>query len=573
MNSIRTFVALLVALSSASARAAHDTQAYERELIEESMRKHGLQVAQRAEGEKIHSIVIERFEVFLPRDGVPVFLNRLHWLSKEEMVRRELLFRADDPWRADYAFESERILRRLLPLQSARIVPARDRDGRLIALVVTQDLWSLRTEWSFSYVNGVLESLYLDLVEINLLGRGKQLGPRYQMDLARAGFGGSYEDFRVMGSDYRLTLSGDGYFSRESGANEGGAWSVGFDRPLYTLDSEWSYGLLFSGASSMRRLFQNGSLLRVAFPETGGTVPFAYRGLNRSLDFFLTRSYGRASKVEWSLGYTLSSNEYQGPSVDFGAPSVALFNDRYLPYNDRYGALSLTFRAFRADFIRLMDVDTFALTEDFRQGPSLSAQATVAQPFLGYDARFVQGALSLTWNEQVGADQLLGAALSASRRYQPSRQAELGSVWVNERASFSFRHVSARWKLFRFFTGMRTQLRDHDLNKTQELLGGNNVLRGFASNAFAGRLSLSGNFEARTEPMRLLSLYTGLAAFYDVGDAFDRIADFSAKHSVGIGIRVLIPQFNRAVIRADVGFPVTGGFRLGAATVEFGQAF
>lgn len=566
---------------SGTASPQYDSQCYERELIEQSLRKHSLKEVAFANDPKkgvvsapVERVVIERFEVFLDRDGIPLFLNKFHWTSKEALIERELLFPVGAPWNADYVRESERNLRRLLPLQSARIVPAVDASGKLVALVVTQDLWSLRTDFDFSYVNGVLESFYVDFNEINLLGRGKQIGPRYQIDLARQAFGGSYTDFRVLASDYRLTLSGDAYFNRADNHPEGGAWNIGLDRPLYTLDSRLSYGIKYQGQTGYRRLFQNGALYCASFEETGECVPFQYRRHQRRFDLTFTHSTGRSRKLNWTLMYSLYADEAFSPD----APAVSQtsrdrFTERYQPLTDRYGSLIASVQWFQADFIRLMDIDTFALTEDFRKGPSVTLQLATAQKFLGYGSRFFSSAFDFSWNQALPGDQLLSASVSANARYQPERSAEVGSDWINRRASFSLRGVSSRWSVFRLFIGARLTLRKYDITKTQELLGGNSVLRGYASNAFTGSQSVSFNGELRTEPLRLWSVYTGAAAFIDMGDAFDRFSSLSLKKSVGLGLRVLLPQFNRAVIRADLGFPITGGFRVGTAVVEFGQVF
>ena len=47
--------------------------------------------------------------------------------------------------------------------------------------------------------------------------------------------------------------------------------------------------------------------------------------------------------------------------------------------------------------------------------------------------------------------------------------------------------------------------------------------------------------------------------FYDVGDAMTGFDNLRVKQSLGGGLRVLLPQFNRAVFRADIGFPIDRG--------------
>jgi hypothetical protein len=83
------------------------------------------------------------------------------------------------------------------------------------------------------------------------------------------------------------------------------------------------------------------------------------------------------------------------------------------------------------------------------------------------------------------------------------------------------------------------------------------------------------NAECRTTSVNIWSARVGLDAFYDVGDAVDDLADLSLKQSVGLGVRILFPYFDRVVFRVDWGFPLTPGYPTfpGGLFVTFGQAF
>ncbi|MCA9559775.1 MAG: hypothetical protein KC583_14565, partial [Myxococcales bacterium] len=76
----------------------------------------------------------------------------------------------------------------------------------------------------------------------------------------------------------------------------------------------------------------------------------------------------------------------------------------------------------------------------------------------------------------------------------------------------------------------------------------------------------------RTAPYAISFLHVGAATFYDVGTVYTDFDDAQLYQTVGLGLRALMPQFNRVVYRFDVGVPVDGsGFvvRIGAET---GQA-
>src|SRR5207248_10995438 len=120
------------------------------------------------------------------------------------------------------------------------------------------------------------------------------------------------------------------------------------------------------------------------------------------------------------------------------------------------------------------------------------------------------------------ADDLLYANVSAELRNQPHYLNP--SLWttevVNRVLSTSIYNVSPRVWLLRLHTRAFLQLRDYDLTKGLAQLGGTSGLRGFPSGAFSGSDSYLVNFELRTKPIALYTVYVGLAAFYDGGSAF-----------------------------------------------------
>jgi hypothetical protein len=71
---------------------------------------------------------------------------------------------------------------------------------------------------------------------------------------------------------------------------------------------------------------------------------------------------------------------------------------------------------------------------------------------------------------------------------------------------------------------------------------------------------LRGNLEYRTLPLVIESVHIGAVAFYDAGSVYASLKNVQFHQSVGAGLRVLIPQFNRTPFCIDVGFPLQGGF-------------
>jgi translocation and assembly module TamA len=102
------------------------------------------------------------------------------------------------------------------------------------------------------------------------------------------------------------------------------------------------------------------------------------------------------------------------------------------------------------------------------------------------------------------------------------------------------------------------------LGRATELFraGGAASLRGFASDS-VGPPGLVPGLSRGGEAVVILNQEIrfhhpsgfGAAAFYDVGNVFERISDigFSLRHSVGLGVRYASPV---GLLRFDVGFPL-----------------
>ena len=103
--------------------------------------------------------------------------------------------------------------------------------------------------------------------------------------------------------------------------------------------------------------------------------------------------------------------------------------------------------------------------------------------------------------------------------------------------------MSARWR---------------DVNNSTVSLGGMSGLRGYPVRAFYlfGGDLIQANIEYRSAPLRWSFLHLGAVAFYDSGSVHSSIDEIIWRHSMGLGARILFPQFNRSVFRLDVATPL-----------------
>lgn len=100
--------------------------------------------------------------------------NRLHIITKDPVIEKQLLFKPGDPYSKRLSDESERILRENTYFYDVSITPQNRQDGSVDLLVNTRDVWTLKPGFSFSRTGGENKTS-VNLEELNLFGRGQQL--------------------------------------------------------------------------------------------------------------------------------------------------------------------------------------------------------------------------------------------------------------------------------------------------------------------------------------------------------------------------------------------------------------
>ncbi len=86
---------------------------YEKETLEEALKRNKVALDPKPEGKIVESISIDVLDVIEQRDPAPGFLNWFHVNSRDDVIRRELLFAPGQPYEQGSISESERNLRSL----------------------------------------------------------------------------------------------------------------------------------------------------------------------------------------------------------------------------------------------------------------------------------------------------------------------------------------------------------------------------------------------------------------------------------------------------------------------------
>jgi hypothetical protein len=209
------------------------------------------------------------------------------------------------------------------------------------------------------------------------------------------------------------------------------------------------------------------------------------------------------------------------------------------------------YQGYTTNFVRVLDFETLALQEDFRLGHNVILRLYPSSSDV-VSSRTLLGVFAAAQYTVPVSDGLV--------RVGAESQTEIESRKLADARITGFWHlVSPRLGFGRLVHNSRLDYQYRNYLNRRMMLGGNGRLRGYPSNYDEGSSLITSNLELRTRPVEVLSLQLGGAAFYDVGDAFDRIESLRIKQAVGFGIRALFPQLDRYVFRTDVGFPVARG--------------
>jgi hypothetical protein len=184
--------------------------------------------------------------------------NHLHSSTREQVIRRVLLFAEGDRVRARRIYETTRLLRALPFVRDASIDPVLQPDGTVVALVRVRDAWTTQVNVGYSQVGGQTSTNF-GIDERNFLGWGKSVAFDLSKDSERSTWGIAYGDPQLFGS--RWTLAAHTQY-----LTDGYVRSIQLERPFFALDTPWSAGAALSQSHSSLSLYDQGvQIFRVPF--------------------------------------------------------------------------------------------------------------------------------------------------------------------------------------------------------------------------------------------------------------------------------------------------------------------
>ncbi|NIV91834.1 BamA/TamA family outer membrane protein [candidate division KSB1 bacterium] len=490
-------------------------------------------IAQTNKKKTVRNIFIKRQDVFPEITGKPRFLynwaNSLHIVTKESVIRQELLFEPGDEYDPELLQESERNLRALAYFGDVEVFVKREEAEFVDVAVVTQDQWSTLVSYIFNQGGGRTE-FGGSIEEFNLLGLGKRIFSEIRYEQSEG------TTFTLRYSDPQLFFT---RWTTEETLITGPfiqSFSAEVIRPFFALDTKWAGGVSGNVTDRTIRLFDSGEETSRLRLETQG---FQILG---------GRAFGsRFRKTRLQLTYRFQERVF----ISLGDLTTSP-----VPDDELIHALTLTARKENISFVEEKRIDRFVKTEDLTLGniSSLSLGRTGLPIPKGVTRFELNARTRQAYRFSVG--QYLIAIFGFQTLFDKDTIASLRLQYYNKllaQQTFAFN--------LEFDFG-------EDLEESRQfLLGGDSGLRGFPAREFTGDKRLLINIEDRIfTPLKILTVALGGVVFLDAGNVWrpDEAINLSDMNfSVGFGLRLGYTKSpNSRVGRFDFGLPLNrgGGF-------------
>ncbi|MEO6574971.1 MAG: hypothetical protein ABIP89_14090, partial [Polyangiaceae bacterium] len=456
--------------------------AYEEESIVAAQKELGARVDPNPEGKLIERVDILRLEVIEQRDPAPAFLNVFHTTSRDPIIRQELLLHQGERYSTVLADETARNLRRLNQV-SLVVVTAFEgsRPDRVRLVVIAKDVWSLRLNSNFTAGPGGLESLLIEPTESNLAGSQQTLLTRFILLPLSYTLGAGYRIPRVNGRWLSFISDANIIMNRASGQPEGSYGTLSIARPLYTSRTEWSWGTNVAWREDVARRYVNAKLAgfgTVGTPQAD-RIPWEYREQRYTNTYAVTRSYGWATKNDFTFGGELNRRAYRtGDLSRFDPASVTSFVNTALPVGDTRVGPFLQYRGYTTNFMRVLDFETLGLQEDYRLGHDVWLKVYPVPRALGSSRNFFGTYAAAQYTVALG-DGLIRGSIASTTEAEVDRLSDAS-------ISGSLRIVTPRLGFGRIVYDAYVVNRYRNYLNQTDFLGGNGRLRGYPSNFFVG---------------------------------------------------------------------------------------
>lgn len=531
-----------------------------------------------ADGVMICEVKFFTHDIFLPDEPFPLFLNKLHATSREDILRRRAPVEPGDTFSILLSEDVRNQLWDHEVFSTVVAVPVENHEKACVDLyVITRDLWSLRVGFKPQVSGGILEKLELSIVESNFLGLTDSLGVGFLMDQGSWEIGPIWIAKWPLGLNIDVTDHFRFVFDREFGGFDGARNELRIERPLRSSWDRDAWYLDTDIRSSHQRVFDGARIHTVDYldEDTGEryAVDERWHELRVKAEGGYIRAWGLSYKTLVTVGAFIDLRQVRAVPRNSEIPAAVLeqFRIDRLPRAERAMGPLLRWEWYSNRYFHLTNYERFEVSESYKKGIHLLAEVRYSDPAFGADVRFVDGTLGARYVAPMGEDAFVDMATIGRIRWG-------ANGFVDRRLEFSTRLVMPSGPLGRFVArGWARLLRDDDANERFRI-GAAEGLRGERAHVAEGRNAWIANLEWRSKPVEVLSTFLGFATFVDIGSAWERYDRPRTYASVGAGLRFMAPQAMALPVAIDIAFPVgheawKGGLPSPVISLHFGQVF
>jgi outer membrane protein assembly factor BamA len=312
----------------------------------------------------IHIDVDDIFDKDDPRENGFMYrvANDLHLSTRDGTIREQLLFHPGEPWSAQKAEETARMLRERNYLSEAEVVPtAYDPVTNSVDVTVrVRDVWTLEPGVGVGRAGGENKSR-IRLADENFLGLGEEIALEYKSSVDRSGVGIEFRDPNVFNSWW-------GVGAHYADTSDGSIAAFSLEHPFYSLDSRWSLGFAGQSDDQVTSLYDLGHTVDEfdsaydSFGVQGGRSRGLVNGWTRR--WLAGYRYDRAKFDYTTGGKTPSTAKPEDRLLSYPWVGIELLQDRYQTTHNH---------------------DQIGRVEDLNVGMRLLASVGFASPSLGSD--------------------------------------------------------------------------------------------------------------------------------------------------------------------------------------------
>lgn len=485
----------------------------------------------------IGRLLFERQNVFdmsNPRENNWLYqlANKWHVITRESVIRRQLLIEEETPYSQRLVDESGRILRRNQYFFDAIVRPVAVDGNRVDVEVATRDVWTLVPDLSLSRSGGENRTKF-GVEETNLLGRGQLVRLARIDNVDRTTTSLEFADNNITSKRWSL-------FGRLADNSDGRSNLLSLTRPFVALDTRWTAGTTLLDDVRNTQLYRLGDT----------AAEFSHDRDYYSL--FGGRSKGRVGR--WIRRYTggVVYDDNRFSEVPDSGLETAVPADRKLVYP------FVGIEILEDDFETGNNRNQIGKTEDFYLGTRFAASLGWSDDAFGADRDAAIFNASLTQGFGNFSTSALILDLAASGRHESGTTAN-ALASVNARYYWHW----AEQRTF-FLTLSATAGQNLDLDNPVQL-GGDTGLRGYPLRYQTGDskflFTVEQRFFTNWYPFRLFRV--GGAVFADVGRTWGRNPigepELGWLRDVGFGFRFAPTRASsNKMIHLDIAFPLDG---------------